>query len=208
MLDGIACVFDQPSVERVVEAVVLRLRAAAPHMARHWGIVEHRGKIDPFRFPMFHIRALDEAIHAANHFVDFSESQLRHDEAEGLGDIEQEINYVFGLARELPAKFRIWRRNAYWASVQMAFAHHDAAHRDQRRGGKSELLGAQESGDRDVAPGLQLAVYLHANAAAQIVHDQNLLRLRKPEFPGNARMADGADWRSAGPAIVAANKDH
>ncbi len=201
-------VLDQLSVERVVQAVVLRLRAAAPHVARHRRIVEHRGEIDPLRLPVLHVRALREAIHAANHFVDFSEAQFRHDQAQVFGNVEQEINHVLGLAREFLAQLRILRRDAHRASIQVAFAHHDAAHGDQRRGGKSEFLGAQQRGDRDVAPGLQLAVHLHAHAAAQIVHHQDLLRLGKPEFPGNSRVADRADRRSAGPAIVAADEDH
>ena len=90
----------------------------------------------------------------------------------------------------------------------MAFAHHDAAHRDQRRGRKSEFLRAQQRGDGHVAPGLQLAVHLHAHAAAQIVHHQNLLRLGKSELPGNARVANRADRRSARAAVVAADEDH
>ena len=78
----------------------------------------------------------------------------------------------------------------------------------ERRGGESELLRAEQRGDRDVAAGLQLAVHLQAHAAAQIVHHQNLLRLRKPQFPGNASVADRTDRRSAGSAVVAADQDH
>ena len=76
ILDGLARLLDQLAVERVVQAVVLRLRAAAPHVARHRRIVEHRGEIDALRFPVVHVLALHEAIHAANHLVDFSEAEL------------------------------------------------------------------------------------------------------------------------------------
>ena len=89
----------------------------------------------------------------------------------------------------------------------MALAHHDAAHRDQRRGGESELFGAEQRGDDDVAAGLQFAVGLHANAAAQIVHHQHLLRFGEPELPRNAGMFDGTERRCAGAARIAADQN-
>ncbi len=52
-------------------------------------------------------------------------------------------------------------------------------------GGESELLGAQQRRDGDVAAGLQLSVSLHAHAAAQIVQHQHLLGFGKPQFPRN-----------------------
>jgi hypothetical protein len=51
----------------------------------------------------------------------------------------------------------------------MALAHHDAAGRDQRRGGEAELVGAEQRADRDVAAGAQAAVDLHGDAAAQLL---------------------------------------
>ena len=49
----------------------------------------------------------------------------------------------------------------------MAFAHHDAAGGDQRRGGEAELVGAEQGGDGDVAAGAQAAVGLDADPSAQ-----------------------------------------
>ena len=80
--------------------------------------------------------------------------------------------------------------------------------RHQRRGGEAELLGAQQRGDHDVAAGLQLAVGLHADAAAQVVHHQHLLRFGEAELPRNARMLDGAERRRARAAVVAADQHH
>ena len=71
----------------------------------------------------------------------------------------------------------------------MALAHHDAAHRDQRRGGKTEFFGAQQSGDDHIAAGLQFAVGLHADAAAQIVQHQHLLRFGQAQAPTECRHA-------------------
>ena len=78
-----------------------------------------------------------------------------------LGDEEEEVDDVLGLAGEALAQLRVLRRDADRAGVQVADAHHDAARRDQRRGGEAELVGAEQRGDDDVAAGLQLAVRLH-----------------------------------------------
>ena len=71
----------------------------------------------------------------------------------------------------------------------MADAHHDAAQRDQRRGGEAEFLGAEQRGDDDVAAGLQLAVGLDDDAAAQIVQHERLVRFGQAEFPRAGRRA-------------------
>ena len=104
-----------------------------------------------------------------------------------------------GLPVELRAQRRILRGDAHRAGVQVALAHHDAAHGDQRRGGEAELLGAQQRGDGDVAAGLQLAVGLHADAAAQIVHHQHLLRFGEAQLPRNAGVLDRSERRAPVP---------
>ncbi len=108
----------------------------------------------------------------------------------------------------LLAQHRILRGDAHRAGIQMAFAHHDAAHGDQRRGGETEFFRAQQRRDHYIAAGLQFAVGLHADAAAQIVHQQHLLRLGEAQFPRNARVLDGTERRSARAATVAADQHH
>ena len=61
--------------------------------------------------------------------------------------------------------------------------------RDERRGGEAELLGAEQRGEGDVAPGLELAVGLQTRAAAQVVHHEHLLRLGEAELPRRRRRA-------------------
>ena len=90
----------------------------------------------------------------------------------------------------------------------MALAHHDAAHGDERRGSETKLFGSQQGGDNDIAPGLQFAVGLHTNTAAQIIQQEDLLRLRQTKFPGNASVLDGTEWRRSGTAIVSADENH
>ena len=106
------------------------------------------------------------------------------------------------------AQLRVLRGHADRAGVQMADAHHDAAQRDQRRGGKTKFLRAQQRGDDDVAAGLQLAVGLHGDAAAQIVQHERLMRFGQAQFPRKAGVLDAGLRRGAGAAVVAADQHH
>ncbi len=99
-----------------------------------------------------------------------------------------------------------WRRDAHRAGVQVADAHQDAAQRHERRGGEAELVGAEQRRDHDVAPGLESAVGLHADAAAQVVQHQRLLGLGEADLPGHAGVLDRGERRRAGAAVVAADQ--
>ena len=102
------------------------------------------------------------------------------------------------------AQHRVLGRDPDRAGVEMADPHHDAARHDQRRRREAELLGAEQRGDDDVAPGLQLAVGLHDDAIAQAVEQQRLLRLRQAELPWRARVLQRRERRGAGAAVVTA----
>src|SRR5436190_431569 len=84
---------------------------------------------------------------------------------------------VLRIAGELGAQPRVLRGDAHRAGVEVAGPHHDAAERDQGRGGEAELLGAEQRADHHVAARLELAVHLHADAAAEVVQDQHLMGL-------------------------------
>jgi len=110
-----------------------------------------------------------EPIRAPDHFVERAETQLRHQLANFLGDEAHETHDVGGIAGKFFPQFRVLRGDADGASVQMANAHHDAAHRHERRSGKTKFFGAQQRSDDDVTARFQLAVSLDRDAAAQIV---------------------------------------
>ena len=131
----------------------------------------------------------------------------RHQFADLLGDEEEEIDDVLGLAGESPAQHRVLGRDTDRAGVEVALAHHDAARRDQRRGGEAEFVGAQQRADDDVAPGADAAIDLDRDAAAQPVGDQRLMGLGKADLPGRAGMLDRGQRRRAGAAFEAGNGD-
>ena len=85
----------------------------------------------------------------------------------------------------------------------MTLAHHNAAHGYKRRSGEAELFGAQQSGNHYVFARMQFAIYLNANTAAEVVHDENLLSFGKAEFPRTAGVLDGGKGGGARAAIVA-----
>ena len=108
---------------------------------------------------------------------------------------------MLGLAGEALAQHRVLGGDADRAGVEMALAHHDAAGRDQRRGGETEFVGAKQRADHDVAAGADAAVDLHGDASAQPVGDQRLMRLGKADFPRRAGMLDRSERRRAGAAL-------
>ena len=55
---------------------------------------------------------------------------------------------------------------------------------------KPILLGPQQRGDGDVAAGLELAVGLDDDAAAQVVEHQRLVRLGQAQLPREAGVLD------------------
>ena len=134
-------------------------------------------------------------------------AQARHDFANFFGEEEEVVDDVLRLARELGAQGRVLGGDPDRASIQMTLAHHDAAQRDERRGGEAELFGAEQRRNGDIAAGLQLAVGLNDDAAAQVIHDENLLRFGKTEFPRNARVLERSERRRASAAVVAADED-
>src|SRR5580704_15555506 len=166
LLNGFFGVTNQLVIERLFKTMIL-LDCAAPSDAA-WNLraVENGGEIQAAGLPMIDGRAHFYLVNAPHHFVHGPEPELRHPLPDFLGDIEEKVDDVFRRSRKFLAEHRILRRDAHGASVEMALAHHDAAHRDQRCGGESEFFRSQQGSDSDVAAGLQLAVGLYANAAA------------------------------------------
>ena len=89
----------------------------------------------------------------------------------------------------------------------MTHAHHDAAGHDERRGGEAELLAAEQRGDDDVTPRLELAVDLDDDPVAQTVDEERLLGLGQAELPRAARVLERGQRRRSGAAVVARDED-
>ncbi len=132
----------------------------------------------------------------------------RHELADFFGDKEEEVDHMFRRAVEFPPEDRVLRRDPDRAGVQMALAHHHAAHGDQRCRGETEFLRPEERGDDHVASGLDLPVCLNARPAAQVVEEQHLLRLGDSQLPRNAGVFDRRQRRRTRSPAVSADEDH
>ena len=193
-------------VERFFEAVLLRNLAEAAHARRHFGLVENLAEVQALGFPVVHGLLDFETVAAADHLVHLLKPELGHEFAHFLGNHAHEVDDVLRLARKAFAQLRVLRGHADRAGVEVADAHHDAAHRHQRRGGEPEFLGPQQGGDDHVAAGLQLAVGLDDNPRAQVVEHERLVRLGQAELPREPGVLDAGLRRSARAAVEAADE--
>ena len=149
---------------------------------------------------------LIEHFRLADHLLELAEAERGHELAHLLGDEEEVIDHVLGLALELGAQHRVLRGDADRAGVQVTLAHHDAAGRDQRCGCKAELVGTEQRADDNVAPGSHAAVDLHGDAPAQAVQHERLVRLSEADLPGGARVLDRCERGGAGAALEAGDR--
>ena len=147
-----------------------------------------------------------QQLRVADQVLEAADAELRHQRADLLGDEHHVRGDVLGHAGEARAQLGILGGDPDRAGVQVADAHHDAAHRDQRGGREAELVGAQQRADDDVAPGLDLTVDLDRDPAAQVVEQQRLLGLGQPDLPRHAGGLDRGLRRGAGAAVVAGDR--
>ena len=169
LLERLAAKLDQRPVEHLVELVVLPLAIADGHLGRHLRLMEQAREVEPLGLPMIDRLALIEHLGAADHLGEAAEAERGHVLAHLLGDEEEVIDHMLGLALEARAQDRVLRGDADRAGVEMALAHHDAACGDQRRSREAELVGAEQRADHHVAPRAHAAIDLHRDAAAQAI---------------------------------------
>ena len=178
-----------------------------PDLLVHVRLVEDLAEVEALGLPVVDGLPRLEAVDVADHLLDRAEAELGHDAARASSAMKRmKLTTCSGLPVNFARSCGILRRDARRAGVQVADAHHDAAGGDQRRGGEAELLGAEQRGDHDVAAGLQLAVGLDGDAAAQVVEDERLVGLGQAELPGQARVRDRGLRRGARAAVVAADE--
>ena len=194
--------FNQFVVERFVKAMVLLFAVENGDVGTGLGFVQDACVIQALGLPMVDGATHVELVHATNHLVEAAEAQSGHQPTYLLGDEEEVVDHVFGLSGKALAQFLILGRDTHRAGIEVAFAHHDAAFDNQRRGGKSEFVRTQQCADDDVTAGAHAAVDLDRDTPAQPVEHQRLVGFRQAQLPGTAGVADGCQRRRAGAAIV------
>ena len=148
-----------------------------------------------------------QQVGAAHQLINGAHAELCHVLTQILGHKAHKVHDVLGLAFEPLAQLGVLGADAHRAGVEVADAHHHAAHRNEGAGAETEFLGTQQGGDGYIAAAHQLAVGLDAHAAAQTVHDQALVCLSQTQFPRQTGVVDGVARCCAGAAVKAGNQD-
>ena len=122
--------------------MILLLRAIPSHLGSHFGLMEDRRQVYALRLPVRDRLFRLEAVRAPHHLINGAESKFRHDLAHVLRDKAQKADDVVGRTHKLLAQLGVLRSYAHRAGIEMAHAHHDAAHGHKTRSSKTKLLGA------------------------------------------------------------------
>ena len=149
-----------------------------------------------------------QQIGASHQFIHRTDSQLSHILPQFLGNEIHEIDHVFRFSLKTLPKLRILRCNAHRTRVQVADAHHHAAHGYERCCRKPKLLGAQHAGNRHIAACHQLAVGLQNHFIAQTIHDQSLMRFRHSQLPWKSCIVNGVSRSCSRASVKRGNQDH
>ncbi len=200
---------DELPVEYRVDAVVLLLLLVEGHVERSRAPYREwptgRGAC---AFQCLVTSRTFEAVGLADHFVHRAEAEFGHDFAQFFG---QERNR-FTTCSGLPVKSS--RSSLFWVAtptgqvlrwhlrIMMQPAVTRAAVATPHSSAPSRAAMARSR------PVSDLPVGLHHYAAAQFVAHQRLVRFGQAQFPGQAGVADRAERRGAGAAVVAGNEHH
>src|SRR5579859_393592 len=123
-----------------------------------------------------HSGARAEAVVPAGEFAQRADAELREAIANLFGKGTKIGCDHFRFAGETRAKFFVLRGDAHGTSVEMALAGHDAADGEKRGGAEAEFVGAEKSGNDDVARKFQAAVHAKRNAGAQASANKSVMR--------------------------------
>ena len=170
-------------VHGVFETVILFDLAITPDFGIGVWFFKNGGQVQIFRFPVIGF-CLVEQVGVTDEFIDGAHAELCHYFAHVLCDKMQEIDDLIGVAHEFFAQFGILRGHTHRAGIEVANAHHDAAHGDECCGGKSKLFGTEQSCNNHIASGFELSVGFDYDARSQIVEHEGLVGFGNAEFPG------------------------
>ena len=112
------------------------------------------------------------------------------------------------LAGEFLTELGILGRDADWASIEVAYSHHNATHDDQRSGREAVLLSAEQGGDDNIAARLELAIGLNHDSVAQSIENQRLLGLGQAKFPRDAGVLERRQRARAGAAVMPGDENN
>src|SRR4029077_14042485 len=144
-----------------------------------------------------HSRARTETVIPASELAKRTHAKLRKTIAHLLGDRAEVGNHHFGLACEPGAQLFVLRGDSDGASIEMTLARHDASDGQQRGGAEAEFVGAENSGQHDIAREFQASVHAERESRTEARANQCVMCFAQPNFPGKTSVLDGGQWRRA-----------
>ena len=108
---------DQLAVEDILDLVVLLLAMEDRRILLRHRLGEQLGEVEALGLPVLDELALVEHLHLPDHVVEAAIAELGHYLAHFLGDEEEIVDDVLGLALEALAQHRVLRRDADRAGV-------------------------------------------------------------------------------------------
>ena len=133
----------QPLIFDLAQSVILRRGFKGLQIFRRLNFFQNWRQIKVFCFPAIFLILSLEQVYAPLHFINAPHAKLRHVLPQLFSHKVEVVHHMLRLPLEPPAQLRILGCDTHRAGVQMAFAHHDAAHCNERHCCKAKLLRAQ-----------------------------------------------------------------
>mmetsp|Transcript_10574 Transcript_10574/g.31170 ORF Transcript_10574/g.31170 Transcript_10574/m.31170 type:complete len:242 (+) Transcript_10574:1238-1963(+) len=127
-----------------------------------------------------------KVLRLANHVLHIAITKLCHNLTDFFCHEEEVVHDMFGLTREFLSELFVLCCNANRACVEMAFAHHNATHRNKRSSGETKFFSTKKACNRHITTRLQLTISLKLDPMPQVVQNERLLRFSNTKFPWKA----------------------
>ena len=124
-----------------------------------------------------------------------------------LSNEHEVVHHVLWQSLELLPQNRILRCDSDRACVEVALAHHDTTHSNERCRGKAEALGSQQCSDDHITTSAELSISLQSHATTKAVQHQGLVSLGQADFPRSACVLDACPLGCTSATITSTDQD-
>mmetsp|Transcript_17676 Transcript_17676/g.41550 ORF Transcript_17676/g.41550 Transcript_17676/m.41550 type:complete len:260 (+) Transcript_17676:2909-3688(+) len=142
-----------------------------------------------------------------NQLVHISEAHLGHQHTHLLSHKHEVVDNVLRQTLKLLPQNWILRCNADRTGVEVALAHHDAAHGNERCSGKAKPLCAKKCCNHHITARPELAISLQGHTAPQAIENQGLMCFGQTNLPWSPGMLDARPLGGSSTTIAAADQD-
>ena len=183
------------------------LRLEMPAALLHTGSVQKLRKVCQVPSLCGTDLAWPDLVGAPDHLGDGPEAEHSHDLPQFLCDEAHKVHDIFRLSTEAAAQLLILRGDADRAGILRADPHHHAAHTYQRSCGEGELLRSQQSGYGHITPAHEFAVRFQHDPLPKTILHKGVMRLGKPQFPGQSGVMHGGCRGCPCPTVIAGHQN-